>query len=255
MIPLEKIFTRVFFRSLFSVFGYRSPYYLKLWEFTPYFQYRIGPYAAGHVLCFRRKPYLELYKNEIFNKMTEYSGYDVVRYLQFHYDAFADGSEFLHFVWYEVTERLKGAYSKKSKYYHCLEIARDWTEQEMRKAAAKEGGEEEDAVAEVEPRLSELIQSFAGKISVNGALQLERVIQLFLLLQKVKSPGGAPLFESFTDTDLAAVLRQFDVFRDKKLNTVQKRIGDHKWQLTRNRNAEPMEDALQAYFYPEEDRP
>src|SRR5258708_38968503 len=79
MIPLEKIFTRVFFRTMLADFGFRNPYRLKQWEFTPYFQYRIGPYVAGPTLCFRRKPYLELYKNEIFNKMTEYSGYDVVR--------------------------------------------------------------------------------------------------------------------------------------------------------------------------------
>lgn len=44
---------------------------------------------------------------QIFNKMYEYSGYDIIRYLDFHFAAFADKSEFLHFLSYEVIERLK----------------------------------------------------------------------------------------------------------------------------------------------------
>ncbi|HLZ86179.1 MAG TPA: hypothetical protein VKQ52_03015 [Puia sp.] len=308
---MKKLFNRVFFRAMFGDFGFRNPYRFRQYEYPAYFQYRIGPYETGHTLCFRRQPYLELYKNEIFAKMQEYSGYDVARYLEFHYAAFADKRRFLHFVWYEVTERLKRDYSKKTSYYRCLEVAREWVEKEMRRVdvgVEEEGGGEGPGASEVsgspgvgpgsaesggspvagpgmagvgagsglsdsggspvigaglaeliEPSLSEVTRSFAGKISVNNMHHLDRMIQLFVLLQQVEAPesGVAPLFRSFTDIDLAAILRQFDGFRDKKLNTLQKKISDTSAdiRLKKNQRVAKMREMMAEFFYGTDIRP
>jgi len=44
-------------------------------DLIPYFQYKIGPYQSDYYLYFAKQPYLQVYKNEIFNKMYEYEGY------------------------------------------------------------------------------------------------------------------------------------------------------------------------------------
>jgi predicted transcriptional regulator len=75
--------------------------------FVPYFQYRIGPYNADLYLYFPKEPFPLLYKNEIFNKLQEYSGYDIIRYLEFHYSAYPDKVDFLRFLQYEISERLE----------------------------------------------------------------------------------------------------------------------------------------------------
>ena len=79
----EKMFSRIFYRSILTDFGQRSPLSFKAKKFIPYFKYKIGPYEAGYVLLFRKEPTLGVYKHEIFNKMYEYSGYDIIRYLDF----------------------------------------------------------------------------------------------------------------------------------------------------------------------------
>jgi|GEM_PF-1524223 len=103
----ERLFSTIVFRSMLTQFGNRSPYSVKRTAFIPYFQYKIGQYQNDYYLYFRKAPFLEVYKNEIFNKMYEYSGYDIVRYLEFHYEACSDKGEFQRFLQYEVAERLK----------------------------------------------------------------------------------------------------------------------------------------------------
>lgn len=41
-------------------------------------------------MYFPKEPSAILYKNEIFNKLSEYTGYDIIRYLEFHYAAYED---------------------------------------------------------------------------------------------------------------------------------------------------------------------
>jgi hypothetical protein len=76
----SRLFTFTFFRSMLTSFGNRTPYSAKSREFTPYFQYKIGPYQSDYYLYFAKQPYLQVYKNEIFMKMYEYAGYDLIRY-------------------------------------------------------------------------------------------------------------------------------------------------------------------------------
>lgn len=79
-----------------------------------------------------------------------------------------------------------------------------------------------------------------------------------LLLQDVKSPdkSGIPLFRAFSDVDLAAILRQFEAFRDKKLNTLQKRISDCGWEIKVNDpRVVKMQEALIEFFYGTDTRP
>jgi len=37
--------------------------------------------------------------------MYEYSGYDLVRYLEYHYEAYENQADFIRFLFYEVSER------------------------------------------------------------------------------------------------------------------------------------------------------
>jgi hypothetical protein len=53
----------------------------------PYFQYKIGPYQSDHFLYFRREPSWLRYKWEAFSKMNSLKGYDIPRFLEFHYSA------------------------------------------------------------------------------------------------------------------------------------------------------------------------
>ena len=268
---MKKIFNRVFFRTMMADFGFRNPDYLRQYEFPAYFQYRIGEYETGYTLCFRRQPWLGLYKNEIFNKMGEYSGYDVTKYLEYHYSANADKREFLRFLRYEVTERLKRRHLRKGGDYHLnLETALAWVEaQEEAMAPVAPEGEDaasrevpprqkalddagEELAALLESKFDAVTQSFAGRISVSNEQHLDRVVQLFVLLQQVKSPGspGEPLFRSFTAVDLAALLRQFEAFRDKKLNTLQKKVGEMEWIVRKDeKQMTKMQRALQDFFY------
>jgi len=93
----DRLFKFIFFRSIFTMIGERSPYSAKTTDFPPYFQYEIGPYQADYKLYFAKQPFLQVYKNEVFNKMYEYAGYDLIRYLEFHYEAYANKADFIHF--------------------------------------------------------------------------------------------------------------------------------------------------------------
>jgi hypothetical protein len=120
----SRLFTFTFFRSMLTSFGNRSPYSAKSREFTPYFQYKIGPYQSDYYLYFAKQPYLQVYKNEIFMKMYEYAGYDLIRYLEFHYEAFENKTDFIRFLRYDVSERLSGSAPKKHKLK--LQATSDW---------------------------------------------------------------------------------------------------------------------------------
>ena len=231
MIPWEKFFNKLFIRFLLSDFGFRSPYHQKKWEIIPYFQYKIGPYKSDYYLYFRRPPFLQRYKNEIFDKMSEYAGYDLTHYLEFHYSAFEDKKEFLRFVRYEISERTKWLTSPKPTSYRvCLETSLEWVKekesqllpshvQDAKSPASPDSLILAETLSAAELKMNELTQSFSGKITLNNFHHQGRLIQLFILLKDLKAPGKKfqPLFKSFSSTDLAAILRQFEEFKDKIL--------------------------------------
>lgn len=70
----NRLFKFIFFRSILTTFGNRTPYSAKTKEFAAFFKYKIGPYRPDYYWYFARQPYLQVYKNEIFNKMYEYAG-------------------------------------------------------------------------------------------------------------------------------------------------------------------------------------
>src|SRR5215472_7558208 len=111
----NKLSDRIFFRTLFTAFGMR-PVDPGLQAFVHYFRYEIGPYCTDYFLHFRREPNWELYKNEIFNKLDEFTGYDIARYLNFHYEPYADKADFLRFLRYETSERIRQLSKKMSSW-------------------------------------------------------------------------------------------------------------------------------------------
>jgi hypothetical protein len=247
-------------------FGFRSPHFLRKYEFTPYFQYKIGKYQPDYFLYFPRQPYVQLYKNEIFSKLSEYSGFDVDHYLEFHYSAFDDKKEFLRFVRYETSERIKWLAARKpSAYRLCLETALTWANE---KEAALPGippvslpavpastsllSLEEAFTTTIEPKMTELLQSLSGNIVLNNRHHTNRIIQVFILLKDMKAPGKThqPLFKAFSATDIVALLRQFDEFKDLKINTIQGKVTAANDELDLNDpKIQNLSKALTGFFY------
>ena len=120
----DRLFSYFFFRNMLATFGNRTPYFIKTRVFPFYFQYRIGNYEPNYLLYFKKPPTLQAYKNEVFNKMSEYSGIDLAGYLDFHYQASEDKPMFTRFLQYEVSERMKWPVSRNYKLR--LQATFDW---------------------------------------------------------------------------------------------------------------------------------
>jgi hypothetical protein len=284
----DRLFKYIFFRSFFTVVGDRSPYVAKTTEFTAYFKYKIGDFRKDYHLYFPRQPYLQPYKNEIFNKMYEYTGYDLIRYLEFHYQAFDNKADFVRFLQYEVAERIRGN-SPKARLLK-LKTTADWItekqkdlndatfkeqiEQDIRSTLAGQvaPGTDTDAVvqslseklaahleqivSDTEDKMASLTESMpAGNIQLNNQNHLEKLIQVFILILSLKAPGEAgiadKLFKRFSHTDLASILHlHFQEFKDKKFNTVQVKITDCADRLKiNNLKMQKLNQALEALFY------
>lgn len=56
--------------------------------------------------------------------MCEYDGYDIILYLEFHYNAYADKADFLRFLKYETNQKLKLKLGKSLAIK--LEAVLDW---------------------------------------------------------------------------------------------------------------------------------
>jgi len=108
----DRLLTNFFLRNAIADIWGRSEYSRTRGNFTPYFQYRIGTFQKDEYLYFSKEPYIVQYKNEIFNKLCGYVGYDAIKYLDFHYSSFPDSWEFLRFLEYEIAERIKTTPSK-----------------------------------------------------------------------------------------------------------------------------------------------
>jgi hypothetical protein len=242
----KKLFNFIFFRSMLTTFGNRSPYYARSKDFTAYFQYKVGSYQSDYYLYFTTQPFLQVYKNEIFNKMYEYAGYDLIRCLEFHYEAYENKADFIRFLRYEVSERLKKDIPKTHKLK--LQATSDWLaekqganqtlQEKMLKSqieldvrstlnnqvtpgldidkvvealSEKLAGHLEKVVTDTQEKMTSLTDSFpAGNIELNNHTNLEKLVPLYILILSIKAPGQAgsedKLFKRFSATDLASIL-------------------------------------------------
>lgn len=287
----SRLFSFIFFRSMLTTFGNRSPYSANSKELTPYFQYKLAAYQPDYNLYFAKQPPLQIYKNEIFNKMYEYSGYDLIHYLEYHYEAYENKTDFIRFLRYEVAERLK-RYSPKTHKLK-LQATSDWLqekkgeyqalqerlfksqiEQDVRSIVTDHGTTSfdiegtvkslseklasrlEQVVLETQDKMISLTDSFpAGNIELNNHANLEKLIQLYILIMSVdvseQAASEERLFKRFSATDLASILHlHFLAFKDKKFNTVQVKITDCNDRLKiNNPKVQKLTRALKEFFY------
>lgn len=287
------LFSNMFFRNMLADFGERSAYSKAPGGFIPYFQYKIGSYQPDYYLYFPKEPYTIRYQNEIFNKLREYKGYDIITYLDFHYSAYKDKHSFLRFLRYEIADRLK---LRSGEVFRLkLKSALEWvneTEQELQilqetqiKQEIEQGVREiisyeqstnnradvEDSVQDLSRKLSEYLDKImtdteermeaitgmlaSGRIELNNHNHLEKIIQLFILLQTVQAPShiakAEQLFKKFSATDIAAILQlHFSPFKSLKVNTLQRKITEAGDQLKLNNpQVQQLNKALQNFFY------
>jgi hypothetical protein len=274
---------------MLASFGERSAHSKKPGQFTPYFLYKIENYQSDYYLYFPSEPFPLRYKNEIFNKLQEYTGHDRTRYLEFHYGAYSDKTGFLNFLNYEIFERLKRQPKDPG-----LLTAQEWVAKRMEELKKEQQEqikkEVEQSVQEIvnqqltaspqeiEHQVSLLVNKFTGhmdrvaaetergikdltdylstgRIELNNQIHEDKVIQALILLQTMQAPTkqakAGPLFKRFTNADLAAVLRlHFAAFKDNTISTLQKKITE---QSERTKSDSPklkkLEDALQEFFY------
>jgi hypothetical protein len=207
------------------------------------------------------------YIEEIFQKMYEYQGFDVIRYIEFHYDAFEDKEDFVRFLRYETIRELRKLRSywwafwiRFTRIKVRLKMTLEWAE-EMGKKLRQPGvllpkeapaADTEQLLAEVGKEISTLMHTHAGKIVFYNQHHATKLIQLLILLRDTQVTGkkGVMLFKSFSDTDMAAILRQFEGFGDKKTNTLQVRVGQAKNELNLNDPAvQKLIKALAEFFF------
>jgi len=289
----EKLLSNMFFRNMLSDFGNRSGYSNKPGNFNPYFQYKIGQYQADLFLYFPTKPFALRYKNEIFNKLNEYTGYDIIKFLEFHFSAYPDKFDFLRFLHYEISERLKPRNVQKSLLLK-LESSLTWVSeksQELKKAqedllrveiergvraiiqnqfvnSHHQVGDQikafsdqlglhiEKLMGETEKGIRELTSSFiTGNIQLNNRNHEDKIIQLLILVGQVQAPPqvsrGEQLFKKFTASDIATILHlHFDAFRDNKINTLQKKVGEQSERIKASHpKVKKLSEAMEEFFY------
>jgi len=262
----KKLLSNVFLRNVWASLGLRSAYSTQKGGFIPYFQYIIGPYEQDYYLYFREEPFVKRYKNEIFNKLFEYDRNDGKKYLAFHYEAYADKQDYLHFLQDEVSERLERRPGKiqKSK----LQAALDWVTEKLQELRVQqeqllrqriEQGVQQiinSQPAATPQELDNLVKTFSDKLFTEmerivataeqgikektvSNLELSRpypqyktkFIQFFLVLRAMMAPSNIakaePFIKSFPYSDMAAMLYQyFKDFRDVKLDTLQRNISN-----------------------------
>jgi hypothetical protein len=223
---------------------------------TPYFQYKIGAYQKDHFLYFRREPSWLRYKVEAFDKMSVMGGYDIPRFLDFHYDAYSDKEDFRRFMHYEITSRL--AYVKKHPKDDVpgYQVILKWLAEKEALDTPKTGmttdiNGQEAVMEQFQQNLAEMFRSYNGNIVMHESRQLERLIQLLILVKDLRSPDkkGNALFADFSTTDLAAILRQVAELRDYKLNTLQKKITGITQAMYNDPRIAALQEALTRYFF------
>ena len=280
----SKLFSKPIFRNIADTFGGRTAYTKEDKVFVPYIQYKIGNYQNDYFLYFDKEPHRRLYTNEIFNKLCEYNGYDIIRYLEFHFENYTDKNDFLRFLTYEIPERMKiVSESRRLK----LQSAMDWvgeTQKELQHTRQQEIEKEVQAILQNQPSASqgnaekeikilsekladyieslmtsaeksmqEITRSFTtGNIQLNNRNHEDKLIQLLILLGETKDIGTEQLFKKFSLSDIAAILHlHFDAYSDKKLNTVQKKVTEQQQAVytTKSEKIKVLAKALSDFFY------
>jgi len=280
----QKLFSNMFLRNMLASFGNRSAYTKDPGSFVAYFQYKIGPYQSDQYLYFPKEPYALRYKNEIFNKLHEYTGYDIIQYLEFHCDAYPDTGDFLRFLKYEVGERLRVQPKDRA-----LLSAQAWVNEkldDLKKSQQEQIRQDIEQVVQgivnkqptaspqdVEYYVSALVQKFTenmdrvtseteqgiksltgsfvtGDIELNNQNHEGRLMQVFMILQELTGKTEQ-LFKRCTDTDLAAMLHlHFKAFKGKKITTVQREIGGLRSRIKEGSpRIKKLNDALEQFFY------
>ena len=272
-----------------DLFG-RSEYSTTPGQFTPYFQYKVGAKQNDYFLYFPKEPFLMRYYNEFFNKLSGLTGSDIYKYIEFHWKAYEDKADFLRFLRYELSDRLKKKLS--ANYRQKYQTAMEWVletkaawqtehdvsfRQEIEKSVQdilnkKENSASSDSIAQ---QVAEKVQEYLNKITdtaeeklttafvklpfanieLNNRTHEEKLIQFFLLLRDIKAPPHfgktEQLFKRFADIDIASILHlHFDSYRDKKVPTLQKNIGQLNSQIKPNNpKIRKLTDAMQEFFY------
>lgn len=277
--------SNMLFRNILADFGSRSAYTGEPGGFIAYFQYKIGTYQRDHHLYFPQEPFAVRYNNEVFNKLFEYAGEDIFKYLDFHFDAFPEKNAFILYLDRQLTERLKKSPSKDRKIK--LESAADWVAEKKQLFRSKAELTKEDIsrdlqlvidskaagkVEEAQQRLDKLADKLdhrfddaiarlesassllpTGSIGLNNQNHQDKLVQLLYLLQNLHNPKNKTeaLFSGFSNINLAAILRHgFQDFADKKPNTVEKNA---KASIAKLKNNDPkvqkLIQALEEFFY------
>lgn len=289
----RKLLSNMFIRNMTADLFGRSAYSKTPGDFIPYFLYKIGHYQADFYLYFPKEPYAIRYYNEIFNKLYEYKGYDIINYLEFHFNTYPNKHDFLRFLRYEIADRLKRRLQKANQLK--LQAASEWVaekQQELQQAQQAKLKQEIEAdvreilptetpfsqksietiakalsekltdridliMASTEERMQTIAESYVtGRIELNNQSYKEKLIKLFKLLQRVKAPQhiakAEQLFKSFSDVDIAAILRlHFEPYKSKQHNSIQKtdiKKADESI-LDKSPKVQKLEEALQQFFY------
>ena len=285
----RRLFNIMFFRNMLSDFGFRSNEN-DTNEFPHYFKYILGQWKSGdYYLYFTHQPYLTRYKNEIFNKMKEFSGSGINEYLQFHYDLYEDKTAFLSFLKYEIFARLQMQMSTAQKIK--IKTASEWVDnklqenkpdhpeinshlqrltQELSVTQNSEGhwqttkaleeiklylNRQVEVLNDAEQKLQEVARAIpTGNVELNNQRHEDRLVQLFILLSTITSgikPSAEQLFKNFSQSDISSILKNhFTTFKDKKYNTIQKTVTTANQHINwKNPKLIKLNESLADYFY------
>jgi len=250
-------------RFILFLFDFHPNHAVQEYEFEPWFEYKIGPPEKGPILYFPKQPNKQQYKNAIFGKMREYSGIDLPHFLDYHYAAYPDKKEFVRFLWYEILEKSKSDITQDRRLN--LETALEWVKEKepgtlIANAAASSLSDPtgnqptapENILSRLEADMYEISRSYAGKIALNSQLHMEKLIQLLIIISDLRAPGKKIelLFEKFSAMDIAAILRQIEVFGDQRINTLQLKIPPARDHLNLNDpKVQKLIKALTDFFF------
>jgi len=169
----DRLLTNFFWRNAIADIWGRSEYGNTRGNFTPFFQYRIGPYQQDQYLYFSKEPYVVQYKNEIFNKLCGYTGYDIIKYLEFHYSAFPSSWDLLRFLDYELVERLK-ATNNKSRLAK-LQAARDWVSEKTIDLKAQQ---KKDLGREIQREVRVGVESIVQTSATPSQPEIDKLVEI-----------------------------------------------------------------------------
>lgn len=94
-----------------------------------------------------------------------------------------------------------------------------------------------------------------GNIQLNNHSHLEKLIQLFYIIQNLTAPKemakGERVFKQFAAINIAYILHlHFEPFKNKKINTTQGNIKTATDNLNfKNQKVQKLNEALEDFFY------